>query len=484
MSTRKEKDTLGPVEVPGDAYYGAQTARAIANFPISGLLPHPALVWGTLVIKKCAAKANMATGRLEHNIGAAIVQAADEALAGKFAGQFVVDPFQAGAGTSHNMNVNEVLANRANELLGGALGTYDRVNPNDHVNMAQSTNDVFPTAMRLSALHMISLLLREVAALRDALRTKGEEFDGILKSGRTHLQDAVPVRLGQEFEAYAAAIGKNLTGIERCLSPLCELGLGGTAVGTGMNAESRYIQLVTEEIGRETSLPVYRAANLIETTQNMDPFVTLSSSLKGLAVNLVRIANDLRLLSSGPRTGLNEISLPALQPGSSIMPGKVNPVMAEVTDMVAFQVIGADTAITLAAQAGQLELNVMMPILAHNLFEAMQVTIGAVQAFTMRGVQGVTANREKATGWLAKNAIVVTALNPVIGYAQGAALVKEALTTTSPDLSLMSSVGFRPAMPDPVAIESGRLSFDWQASLGKKKGPAKHPGRRGRSART
>lgn len=425
MATRLEKDTLGTVEVPAEAYYGAQTARAAANFHISGLRPHPALVWGTLVIKKCAAKANMATGRLDEKIGAAIVQAAEESLAGKFAGHFVVDPFQAGAGTSHNMNVNEVLANRANELLGGALGAYDRVHPNDHVNMAQSTNDVFPTAMRLSALHMLLLLHQELEALCDALHAKGTEFDRILKSGRTHLQDAVPIRLGQEFEAYAAAMGKNLAGLERCRPNLCELGLGGTAVGTGLNAEARYIDLVIEEIGRETSLPVHRAANMVETTQNMDPFVTLSSALKGLAINLVRIANDLRLLSSGPRTGFNEINLPALQPGSSIMPGKVNPVMAEVTDMVAFQVIGADTTVTLAAQAGQLELNVMMPVIAFNILFSMEIVRNSVKRFTESCIMGITANETRCNSNLEASVGLATVLAPYVGYAAAAEVAKE-----------------------------------------------------------
>src|ERR1039457_1063194 len=366
MSMRIEKDTLGTVEVPAEAYYGAQTARAVANFPISGLKPHPALVWGTLVIKKCAAIANRSNGRLSGEIADAIIKAADEALAGKFDRDFVVDPFQAGAGTSHNMNINEVLANRAVEIIGGAKGDFSRIHPNDHVNMAQSTNDVFPTAMRLAALRMAHSLLLEIGNLVAVLRDKGKEFDGILKSGRTHLQDAVPIRLGQEFNAYAFALDKNRAELVRALPDLCELGIGGTAVGTGLNAEPRFIELIVMEIGRETGYPVKGAADLVETTQNMAPFVAASSALKGLAVNLVRIANDLRLLSSGPRTGFNEICLPALQPGSSIMPGKVNPVMAEVTDMVGFQVIGADIVITMAAQAGQLELNVMMPVIAFN----------------------------------------------------------------------------------------------------------------------
>ncbi len=427
MTTRTEKDTLGTVEVPAEAYYGAQTARAVANFPISGLKPHSAMVWGTLVIKKCAAKANMATGRLERIIGDAIVQAADEALTGAFDDHFVVDPFQAGAGTSHNMNANEVLANRANELLGGRRGEYTPVHPNDHVNMAQSTNDVFPTAIRLASLRMVSRLRPELAGLRNALRLKGTEFDHILKSGRTHLQDAVPVRLGQEFEAYAVAVEKNLAGIERSLPGIQELGIGGTAVGTGLNAEERYIDLVVEELTRETGFPVHRGGNLIETTQNMDPFLALSSALKGLAVNLVRIANDLRLLSSGPRTGLSEINLPPLQPGSSIMPGKVNPVMAEVTDMVAFHVIGADTTVTLAAQAGQLELNVMMPVIAFNLIFSLEILKNTLSRLAEACIAGITANETRCSKYLEESVGLVTVLAPSIGYAAAAEVAKESV---------------------------------------------------------
>lgn len=429
MANRQEKDTLGTVEVPAEAYFGAQTARAVDNFPISGLKPHPSLVWGTVIIKKCAAKANKATGRLEEHIAAAIIQAADEALAGAFNGDFVVDPFQAGAGTSHNMNINEVLANRANQILGGTVGTYEQVHPNDHVNMAQSTNDVFPTAMRLSSLHLLSQLHRELEQLRNELRVKGKEFDHILKSGRTHLQDAVPIRLGQEFEAYAVAMEKHLSGLERCLPGLCELGLGGTAVGTGLNAEAGYIPLVVEEIGKETRLPVYNASNLIETTQNMDAFVILSSALKGLAVNLVRIANDLRLLSSGPRTGFNEINLPPVQPGSSIMPGKVNPVMAEVTSMVAFQVIGADTTVTMAAQAGQMELNVMMPVIAFNLLFSLEILKNAVHQLNEKCIKGITANEDRCRFFLEQSVGLATVLAPHVGYAAAAEVAKESMQT-------------------------------------------------------
>jgi len=429
MTKRIEKDTMGTVEVPAGAYYGAQTQRAIENFPISGLRPHPALVRATVRIKKCAAKANMATGRLSSEVGDAIVRAAEQALAGRFDGQFLVDPFQAGAGTSHNMNVNEVLANRAEELLGGGLGEYLRVNPNDHVNMAQSTNDVFPTAMRLAALELAAQLNAEFAALAAALRKKGEEFDGILKSGRTHLQDAVPIRLGQEFAAYGRAIDNSRAGIERALPGLRELGIGGTAVGTGLNAEEAYIDLIVTELSRETGEPLTRGENLIERMQNMDPFVALSSAVKGSAVNLIKLANDLRLLSSGPRTGLGEINLPAMQPGSSIMPGKVNPVMAEVTNMVSFHVLGADLTVTLAAQAGQLELNVMMPVIAFNLLFAMEILKNCLNRFTEACVQGITANEERCRNFLDQSVGLATVLAPSIGYAAAAEVAKESAKT-------------------------------------------------------
>ncbi len=427
MEIRIEKDTLGTVEVPDHAYYGAQTARAIVNFPISGLKPHPALVWATLVVKKCAALANTATGRLDRQVGEAIVSAAEEALSGAFDDHFVVDPFQAGAGTSHNMNVNEVLANRAEELLGGKRGEYSRVHPNDHVNMAQSTNDVFPTAMRLSSIKMYIKLRTELKRLSGALHQKGIEFDGILKSGRTHLQDAVPIRLGQEFEAYALAIDKNILALEQCLEGLYELGLGGTAVGTGLNAEPRYIELVTEEIAKMTGFPVFSSSNLVEKTHNMDPFVRLSSALKGLAVNLARIVNDLRLLSSGPMTGLNEIHLPPVQPGSSIMPGKVNPVVPEMVNMVSFQVMGADAAVTFAAQAGQLELNVMMPVIIYNILFSLEIMKNAVFKLSESCIEGITANTNRCKEFLEKSVGMVTVLAPYIGYAAAAEVAKESV---------------------------------------------------------
>ncbi len=426
MATRIERDSLGDVHVPADALYGAQTQRATQNFQISGLKPRQAFIWSMATIKRGAAEVNRDLGLLDAKRAQAIIQAAQEIIDGKWNDQFVVDPIQAGAGTSHNMNTNEVIANRATQILGGELGEY-RVHPNDHVNMAQSTNDTIPTAIRLGALWRLDELLDTLKNLVEALNTKAAEFDDIVKSGRTHLQDAVPVRLGQEFGAYAKAVGRDAERIQVAAEGLRRLGIGGTAVGSGLNAHPEYHARMVKKLSELTGLTLYESDNLFESMQSMADAAHFSASLRTLALTLIRIANDFRLLASGPATGLDEIRLPAVQPGSSIMPGKVNPVMAEMLDMAMFYVIGLDTTVATAAQAGQLELNVMMPIIAHSLFEAMQIIIGAVRAFTEDAVRGVTANREKAEGWLAKNAIVVTALNPIIGYAQGTALVKEAL---------------------------------------------------------
>ena len=427
MTTRIEKDTLGEMEVPASAYYGAQTARAVHNFPISGLKPHPAFVWAVVVIKKAAARANMATGRLPREIGEAIVAAADEVLAGGLADQFVVDPFQAGAGTSHNMNVNEVLANRALERLGKERGDFSALHPNDHVNMAQSTNDVIPTAIRLAALRQLDPLLEALEGLEQALAAKAKEFDHVLKSGRTHLQDAVPIRLGQEFGAYAAAIRTNREGLEGCIPALLELGIGGTAVGTGLNAEPAYIRNIIRELAVETGFPVTGTADLFHAMQDMDPFLALSSALRRTAVNLGRIANDLRLLASGPRTGLDEIRLPAIQPGSSIMPGKINPSMAEMVNMVCFQVQGCDQAVMLATAAGQLELNVMMPLIAFNVLFSMEILKNCVQKFTESCILGIEANEERCGRYLAASLGLVTVLAPYIGYNAAAEVAKESV---------------------------------------------------------
>jgi fumarate hydratase class II len=421
---RIERDSLGEVLVPENALYGAQTQRAIENFPISGLKPRQAFIWSMGMIKKAAAEVNRDLGLLDAEKANAILQAAQEVIGGQWNEQFVVDPFQAGAGTSHHMNVNEVIANRATQLLGGKLGEY-QVHPNDHVNLAQSTNDTIPTAIRLGCLWRLDELLTALKNLTSELNNKAVEFDNIVKSGRTHLQDAVPVRLGQEFGAYARAVERDAERIQYAADGLRRLGIGGTAVGSGLNAHPEFHPRMVKKLSELTGFQLKESDNLFESMQSMADAAAFSASLKTLALTLIRIANDFRLLASGPTTGLDEIRLPAVQPGSSIMPGKVNPVMAEMLDMAMFQVIGCDTIVALADQAGQLELNVMMPVIAHNLFEMMQITIASVQAFTERAVHGLTANQEKAEGWLALNPIVVTALNPLIGYSQGAELVKE-----------------------------------------------------------
>ena len=423
---RVERDSLGEVHVPANALYGAQTQRAVQNFPVSGLRPWRAFIWAMATIKRAAAGVNLDLGLLDAERAAAIVQAAQEVIDGQWDDQFIVDPFQAGAGTSHNMNANEVIANRATQILGGKLAEY-RVHPNDHVNMAQSTNDTIPTAIRLGCLWRLEELLEAVQGLANALRQKAGEFDEIIKSGRTHLQDAVPVRLGQEFAAYARAVERDGERIRRAAEGLRRLGIGGTATGSGLNAHPEYHPRMVRRLSQLTGLELYTCDDLFEAMQSMADAAEFSAAMRTLAITLTRVANDFRLLASGPSTGLDEIRLPTVQPGSSIMPGKVNPVLAEMLNMAMFHVQGCDHTVALAAQAGQLELNVMMPIIAHNLFEMIQVSIGAIRAFTEKCVRGVQANRKKAEGWLEKNAILVTALNPLIGYAAGAALVKEAL---------------------------------------------------------
>lgn len=426
MEMRRERDPLGEKEVPSEAYYGIQTRRALENFSISGLKAHPRFVEATVLIKKAAAEANMASGMLRADMGNAIVRAADEILEGLLRDQFVVDVFQAGAGTSHNMNANEVLANRAIEILGGKKGNYAIVHPNDHVNMGQSTNDVFPTAMRLASLFLLQEFLPELGSLEQAFRKKADEFREIMKSGRTHLQDAVPLSLGQEFGAYATILKSFLAGLQTASEPLKELGIGGNAVGTGLNTNPQYRQEVINRLREYTGLELCGAKDLIAATQSMAPFVGLSGGLKGLALELIRIANDLRLLSSGPRTGLAEIELPAVQPGSSMMPGKVNPVMAEVLNMVAFQVIGNDLTISLASQAGQLELNVMMPVINHNLLQSLHILKNVLITFRERCVEGIRANAERCRHYLERSLGLATVLNPVIGYEEAARVAKRA----------------------------------------------------------
>jgi len=429
MKTRIEKDSLGVMEVPVDAYYGIHTARAMENFSISGLRAEPSFVTATTQVKRAATMVNRSLGVLGKNIADAIIQACDEIVEGRLREHFVVDVFQAGAGTSHNMNANEVIANRAIEIMGGRKGDYSIVHPNDHVNLSQSTNDVFPTAMRLASISMLKELLPTLNQLEQALRAKGEEFNPIVKAGRTHLQDATPIRLGQEFMGYSVCIRKNKERIERASEGLYELGIGGTAVGTGMNSHPLYRGMVVEELRKETGLDLRGCDDLRESMQSMTPFVSLSGALKGISLDLIRIANDLRLLSSGPMTGLREIELPAVQAGSSIMPGKVNPSMAEMLDMVCFQVTGNDLTISMASQAGQLELNVMMPVISHNLLQSLKILNNGVSAFTEKCVRGIKADRDRCGEFAEKSLGIVTALTPYIGYEASARVAQEALAS-------------------------------------------------------
>jgi len=428
-ATRVERDPLGEKPVPATALYGIQTLRAAENFPISGLRPLPAFVDAVVWIKRSAALVHRRTGRLDAPLADAIVQAADEVLAGQFRDQFVVDVYQAGAGTSHNMNCNEVLANRANEILGGSRGTYQPVHPNDHVNMAQSTNDVIPTAMRLAVLSTMPATLRALDRLAESLLRKGTEFDEIIKSGRTHLQDATPIRLGQEFTAYGHTVERHRAKLEAAAEWLRDLGIGGTAVGTGLNAEPEYAGLMVEELARISGLQLRPGRDLVQLMQSMGDIATLSGALRAYVLDLNKIANDIRLLASGPRTGLAEIVLPAVQPGSSIMPGKVNPSIAEMVNQVCYQALGLDTTVALAAEAGQLELNVMMPVMAHNLVFALMIVGNASAVLAERCVDGLEADAAQCAYWLERSPALVTALAPRIGYAEAARLAKEAVAS-------------------------------------------------------
>ena len=429
MTYRTEKDPLGEKQVPADALYGIQTLRAVENFPISGLRPLPQFVDAVVWIKKAAALTHRDTGRLAPELAGAIVRAADEVLAGQYRDQFVVDVYQAGAGTSHNMNCNEVLANRANELLDGKRGSYAPVHPNDHVNMAQSTNDVIPTAMRLATLATLPMLLNAVEALAGSFIAKGSEFDGVIKSGRTHLQDATPIRLGQEFSAYGRTLTRHRTKLIEAAEWLRELNIGGTAVGTGLNAEPDYPRRMVEHLRTISGLAVREGADRVQLMQSMGDIATMSGAVRSLTVDLNKIANDLRLLASGPRTGLAEIQLPAVQPGSSIMPGKVNPSIAEMVNQVCYQVLGNDQTVALAAEAGQLELNVMMPVITHNMVFALIILANAIRVLDERCVRGIEADAAQCAYWLERSPALVTALAPKIGYAEAAKLAKEAVTS-------------------------------------------------------
>jgi aspartate ammonia-lyase len=425
---RWEKDFLGRVRVPADAYFGIQTVRAARNFPISGLRAHPEMVRATVLVKKAAALANSGLGRLDGKRAAAIARACDEIIAGKFADQFTVDVFQMGAGTSFHMNVNEVLANRAEEILGGRKGEYRLIHPNDHVNMGQSTNDVYPTAMRLAAAVLLRVhLLPKLRDLEAAFRKKAVEFDPIIKPGRTHLQDAVPVRLGAEFRAHSEALRRCGESIEEAGRSLFELGIGGSAVGTGLNAAPGYRTRMVRALARMTGLKLRPAGDLMEAMQSMRPFVEVSAGLRSLAVELTRVANDLRLLASGPRAGLAEITIPAIAPGSSIMPGKVNPSMLEMMNMVCYQVIGCDLALVGAAQAGQLELNVMMPVVAFNLQLMIEIMGNAVEQVRTRCIEGIKAEERRTREQAEKSLSLAIVLSPLVGYARAAEIAREAL---------------------------------------------------------
>jgi len=427
LETRTEVDSLGQRQVPKDAYYGIQTLRAVENFPVSGLKVPAVFVYAYVQVKKAAAKVNMQVGWLDRSIGEAIICACDEVLAGKMLDQFVIDVFQAGAGTSFNMNVNEVLANRTLELLGKERGDYKNVSPNDHVNMSQSTNDTFPTALHIAALLALEPLMVALSDLSGAFERLGYKYASVMKSGRTHLQDALPVTIGQEFEGYAAAIARCRLQLKERSKSLEELALGGTAVGTGVNAHEDYTATAISELSKMTGFALKPASNSFEALQSRSAVASVSGALKELALELIRIANDLRLLSSGPTTGLAEIVLPTVQPGSSIMPGKVNPVMAECLDMVAFQVVGNDLALSLAVQAGQMELNVMMPAMMYNLLQSIQLLSNYLPVFTTKCVEGITVDPARCAGYLEKNPSLAVFLSPHIGYLEAAKVAEQAL---------------------------------------------------------
>ena len=444
MKVRIERDPLGDVQVPADALYGAQTQRAFENFPISGLTAHPELITATVLIKKAAAQANGALGRLDGKIAAAIVGAADAILQGQHRDQFIVDVYQAGAGTSHNMNTNEVLANLAEERLRGTRGTYKRVHPNDHVNMGQSTNDVFPTATRLAVLAAMTELSASGGELAEALERKRDEFSPILKTGRTHLQDAVPITLGQEFGGFAANVRQAIADLERTATQLHELNLGATALGTGLNAGDDYTERAIANLAAATGRPLRPAADPFRVTQSMGDVLACSGTLRRLAVEVGKIASDLRLLSMGPRAGIAEIQLPPVQPGSSIMPGKVNPSIPEMVNQVCYQVIGCDAAVLAAADGGQLELNVMMPVIAWNMLHATRIMTSAMRVLATRCVEGIKADEARCRELLDRSTAVATALSPYIGYAETADIAKTAVATGRSIRDLVRERGLLP----------------------------------------
>ena len=426
---RVEKDSIGTKDVPEGVYYGVQSLRAAENFHITGLSMHPEIINSLAYIKKGAAITNCEVGIIDKKIANAIVKACDEILEGKFHKDFIVDPIQGGAGTSLNMNANEVIANRAIELLGGQKGDYSIVNPNDHVNCSQSTNDVIPTAGKMTSLRLLKNLKKELRRLYEALSKKADEFDHVIKMGRTQMQDAVPIRLGQEFKAYSVAVMRDINRMDKAMDEMRTLNMGGTAVGAGINADEPYLKRIVPNLVEISGMDFVQAFDLIDATQNLDPFVAVSGAIKACAVTLSKIANDFRLMSSGPRAGFGEINLPAKQNGSSIMPGKVNPVIPEVINQVAFNVIGNDVTITMAAEAGQLELNAFEPIVFYCMFQSIDTMAYAVQTFVDNCVSGITANETRCR-YLVENSVgVITAICPHVGYQKAADIAKQAIKT-------------------------------------------------------
>lgn len=427
---RTEKDSLGELEIPDSAYYGIQTLRAVENYPISGLHVHPTFVRAYALLKKACAVANAQTGALKEDLATLIQQVCDEVIEGKLSSEFVVDVFQAGAGTSTNMNFNEVIANRALEILGKPRGEYTVISPNDHVNMSQSTNDSYPTAMRIAILLLLHERLYSVLdSLQQALLKKAEEFQDYIKAGRTHLQDAVPVTLGQEFHAWASILKRHQERIRDAEKDISFFGIGGSAAGTGLNVPTGYRQIVVKEIATMTGIPVLPSEDLFEAMQSLAPFVHLMSALKNLALDILKISHDMRLMASGPMTGFAEITLPAVQPGSSIMPGKVNPSILEMVSQVAMQVIGSETVVSYASQQGDLELNVMMPVVQFNCCFAIEIFSNALATLEARSIVGITADKKRLLHYAETSGSIVTALAPEIGYLQAAEIAKESLKT-------------------------------------------------------
>ena len=449
MSFRSEQDFLGEKQISNTAYWGVQTARAIENFPISGYRLDEALILAMAMVKKAAALANTETGRMKPDIGGAIAKACEEILSGQWREQFVVDPIQGGAGTSINMNANEVIANRALELLGKPKGSYETISPNDDVNMAQSTNDAFPTAIHLAALFRLKELQAALEALCKAFGDKAKAFDGMIKMGRTHLQDAVPIRLGQEFAAYERVLRRDLARIAQAAKALLHINMGATAVGTGLNADPNYIRLVAQKLAQLSGFAVETAEDLVDGTQNTDSYVEVSSALKVCVLNMSKICNDLRMMASGPRCGLWELNLPPRQPGSSIMPGKVNPVMAEVVNQVAFKVVGNDLTIGMASEAGQFELNVMEPVIVFSLLESIRMMTQAFTVFRTHLLEGLTANAERMKDYVNNSAGIMTALNPHIGYKASSKVVRESVETGKP----VRDIVLRDKLLTPEALE-------------------------------